>query len=102
MKDEITVVRPENAIRLIEFNGDYIRGYTKAIQMIQEQFDGISKDLKHHRKRPTEKLIKEFLDCCLKERAILRDWNDSFVRWNKKKEEFEIWREAWSKEDANE
>ena len=76
---------------------EYVRGYTKAILMMREQFDIMCKDLKSHHKRPTEKMTKEWMGICLKERGILRDFDDSFIRWNTKKEKFEIWREGWNK-----
>lgn len=81
----------------MKLSPDYIRGFTKAILMMREQFNIICKDLKSHHKRPTEKMIKEWMGICLKERGILRDFDDSFIRWNGKKEKFEIWRESWNK-----
>ena len=77
-------------------SGEYIRGYTAAIMMIRKEFDGVCRDLKRNHKRPTEKLVKEFLSLCLKERGILRDYEDSFIRWNKVKECFEVWREKYN------
>lgn len=75
---------------------EYIRGFTRAIQTIQEQFDTICMDLKYHKKRPTEKLIREFLQECLNSRTLLRDFSDSFVRWNPKQNKMQAWRESWS------
>ena len=46
-------------------SGDYIRGYTKAIQDIIEIFEYIESDLNHHGKRMSKK------DC------LATPWNDS-------------------------
>lgn len=78
---------------------EYIRGYTAAIMMIRDQFNSVCQDLKRNRKRPTEAVVKDFLSVCLKERGTLRDFEDSFIRWNRNKKEFEVWRESWKKED---
>lgn len=41
---------------LERLSGDYIRGYTKAIQDMQEVFTYIQPDLKHHHKNLNGKL----------------------------------------------
>lgn len=72
-------------------NGDYIRGYTVAIQDIQNIFDYIDEDLIYHKKRLTPKLAKELLICCLENRTKLREQivNNGFIRWNQKQNKFE-------------
>lgn len=34
-----------------KLSGDFIRGYTKALQDISEVFEYVNNDLKHHKKR---------------------------------------------------
>lgn len=42
---------------LEKLSGDYIRGYTKAIQDMQEVFTYIQPDLKHHHKNINNKSV---------------------------------------------
>ncbi len=71
-------------------SGDYIRGYTKAIQDIIEIFDYIQSDLKYHHKNITAKTSQALLQCCLKNRGNLRDKiGNGFIRYNNKKQKFE-------------
>lgn len=72
-------------------SGDFNRGYTKAIQDIQEVFEYIEEDLRYHHKKMTGKLAKDLLKCCLDNRERLRESMNGFIRWNHKKECFEFY-----------
>lgn len=68
---------------LPRLSGDFNRGYTRAIQDIMEVFDYIQPDLKHHHKSLTAKTSKALLECCLQNRANIRDKIGSgFIRYN--------------------
>lgn len=70
-------------------SGEFIRGYTRAIQDVQEIFDYVQNDLKYHHKKLNAKLVKELLKVILKNRANIREETDGFIRWNNKKQCFE-------------
>ena len=72
-------------------SGEYNRGYTKAIQDIQEVFKYIQSDLKHHHKTLTAKMSERLLDCCLKNRERLRESINGFIRFNSQKQDFEFY-----------
>ena len=74
---------------LERLSGDYIRGYTKAIQDMQEVFTYIQPDLKHHHKNLNGKLSLALLACCLSNREKLRERRDGFIRFNGQSKEFE-------------
>lgn len=80
-----------------KLSGDYNKGFTKGIQKVLNGFDGFCSDLKYNNKRLTEKNVKDYLKCCLANRELLRDFDDSFIRWNHIKNKCELWREKWSK-----
>ena len=63
-------------------SGDYVRGYTKAIQDIQKTLLSVEDDFCFHKKRLNTKLFKELLDCCLKNREKLREDRNGFIRHN--------------------
>lgn len=65
-----------------KLSGDFIRGYTKAIQDISEVFDYVNNDLKCHKKRLNDKLAKELLKCILENRENIREDKNGFIRWN--------------------
>lgn len=65
-----------------KLSGDFIRGYTKAIQDISEVFDYVNNDLKCHKKRLNDKLAKELLKCVLENRENIREDKNGFIRWN--------------------
>ncbi len=75
-------------------SGEFNRGYTKAIQDIQEVFDYIDDDLRHHNKRLTHKLAKELISCCLMNREHLRESMNGFIRYNVSTNEFEFYEPA--------
>ena len=63
-------------------SGEYNRGYTKAIQDLQEVFNYIEFDLTQHKKRLNAKLAQELIYCCLINREKIREQRIGFVRWN--------------------
>ena len=65
-----------------KLSGEFIRGYTKAIQDISEVFDYVNNDLKYHKKRLNDKLAKELLKCILENRENIREDKNGFIRWN--------------------
>lgn len=87
-----------------KLSGDFNRGYTRAIQDIQEIFEYIEDDLKHHNKRLNGKLAKELLQVILTERENIResrfDFNHykdkGFIRYNPHLKQFE-----WFKRKEN-
>lgn len=71
-------------------SGDYIRGYTKAIQDITAVFEYVQPDLKHHHKNLNYKLAMQLLKCILENRANVRDFTSSgFIRFNGSLNDFE-------------
>lgn len=72
-------------------SGEYNRGYTKAIQDIQEVFIYIQSDLKHHHKALTAKMSERLLKCCLENRERLRESINGFIRYNGQKQDFEFY-----------
>lgn len=76
-------------------SGEYNRGFTASILKLIAEYDWICKDLKNHKKRMTEKLTKQWLNCCLINREKLREIEDTtdkyrgFIRWNATKGDFE-------------
>lgn len=72
-----------------KLSGEYIRGYTKAIQDTREVFDYIIPDLKHHRKNLNAKLALRLLQIILEHREKVRDRWNGFIRYNGKLEDFE-------------
>lgn len=74
---------------LERLSGDYNRGYTKAIQDMQEIFAYIQPDLKHHHKNLNGKLSLALLACCLENRERLRERRGGFIRFNGQSQKFE-------------
>ena len=71
-------------------SGDYIRGYTKAIQDITEIFEYIQEDLKHHKKQFSGKIALDLLKVILENREAIRERWNGFIRWNSRKNGFEF------------
>lgn len=65
-------------------SGDFIRGYTKAIQDIEDVFVYVQEDLNSRRKRFNFELIIRLLELFLKHRENFRENGKGFIRWNKK------------------
>ena len=62
-----------------KFNGEYIRGYTKAIQDIILVFEIVNDDLTHNNMRMNYKWVQKILKCCLENREKLREDRNGFV-----------------------
>ena len=75
-----------------KLSGDYNRGYTKAIQDLQEVFRYVKADLDYHHIRFTHKIATKLLQCCLENREQLRDEWNGFIRYNSNTGEFEFYR----------
>ena len=75
-----------------QMNGDYVRGYTHAIQDIIDEYNSLCYYLAPN-KKITVKITKKFLDKFLDERAKFRDWHGMgkyFMRYNSQKDDFEV------------
>ena len=66
-----------------KLNGEYIRGYTKAIQDIIEVFEYMNDDLTHNNMRMNYLWAQKILKCCLENREKLREDRSGFVRAEK-------------------
>ena len=74
-------------------SGEYIRGYTKAIQDVKAVFEYTHPDLEHHRKKLNYNRVMQLLKVILKNREQIRDnWN-GFIRYNRQLDDFE-WYDA--------
>lgn len=69
-------------------NGDWIQGYTQAIQDIQEMLPGLVKDFKYHKKPFNVKRMNEYLAQFLERRACLRE-GLGFLRYNSQLDKIE-------------
>ena len=81
-------------MKIERLSGDFIRGYTKAIQDVQKVFEYINYDLKSHKKRMNDKLAKELLQCILENRENIREDFDGFIRWNCVENKFEWYKRS--------
>lgn len=70
-------------------SGDFNRGYTKAIQDIEDTFVYVQHDLAGRNKRFNFKLIIRLLELFLNNRENFRENGDGFIRWNTKQEGLE-------------
>ena len=76
--------------KIERLSGEFNRGYTRAIQDIQEIFKNIEDDLRYcHKKRLNAKIAEMLLDVILENRAKLREKREGFIRWNRQKQSFE-------------
>lgn len=73
-------------------SGDYNRGYTKAITDIQEIFEYVKPDLKHHHKGMSFKIADDLLKTILENRMNIRDNMNGFIRWNGNENTFEYFK----------
>lgn len=62
------------------FSGEYIQGYTAALQEAIWTVEHIAEDMKLHKRRPCSKEYAKILKCMLANRARLREDPDAFVR----------------------
>lgn len=60
----------------------YVQGYTAALQDVLMTIDSIQPDLQLHKRRQNYKTYKAIIECMLKNRAILREDPNAFVRCN--------------------
>jgi len=63
-------------------SGDFNRGYTKAIQDMEDVFVQVQQDLNGHKKRFNFNLIIRTVELFLKNRENFRENRDGFIRWN--------------------
>lgn len=63
-------------------SGDFNRGYTRAIQDIEDVFVYVQNDLEAHKKRFNFKLIVRLLELFLRYRENFRENRSGFIRWN--------------------
>ena len=71
-------------------SGDFNRGYTKAIQDIEDVFVYVQEDLTRHNKRFNFKLIVRLLELFLRYRENFRENRNGFIRWNMKSNNLEF------------
>ena len=72
-------------------SGDFVRGYTKAIQSIIKIFEYVNDELTYRKKRMNYKLAMKLLKTILTERENIREERDGSIRWNIQKEDFEFY-----------
>lgn len=79
-------------------SGDFIRGYTKAIQDIQAIFEYVQLDMRWHNKNLNYKYAVKLLKCILDSRMYLREQDNKvydkmagFIRYNQSKDDFEYY-----------
>ena len=75
-----------------KLSGEYIRGYTKAIQDVTKIFEYIIPDLKHHHLNLNNKRCLRLLQVILEHREKLRDEWNGFIRYNCKLNDFEYYK----------
>lgn len=70
----------------VKFSHNYIYGYTAALQDVLKTIssDGFQFDLKSHKRKQNSKTYKALLECMIRNRAVLRENPDAFVRCNDK------------------
>lgn len=64
------------------FGYEYVQGYTSALQDVLKTIEKIQPELKYHKQKQNYKTYKAIIECMLKNRAILRENPDAFVRHN--------------------
>ena len=69
-------------------NGDWIQGYTQAIQDIKEMLPGLAYDFKFHKKQFNVKRMDEYLEQFLEHREELRE-GLGFLRYNSQLDKIE-------------
>lgn len=88
-----------------KLSGDYNRGYSRAILDLIQVFDYVNDDLNYHGRRLNYRLAKSLLQCCLENREVLRedgyrtDREAPFIRWNKQKNDFELYYPVLSRDE---
>lgn len=80
-----------------KLSGEWNSGYTRAIMDMQSTFEEVIQDLQRNHKRINNNYVRDTLKLCLEHREALREnmWlpkrEQSFVRWNPKKQELEFY-----------
>lgn len=70
----------------------YVQGYTAALQDVLMTIDSIQPDLQLHKRKQNHKTYKAIIECMLKNRAILREDPNAFVRCSSTNpNEFEVY-----------
>lgn len=64
------------------FGFQYVQGYTAALQDVLRTFEELQYDMKLHKRKQNYKNYKAVVECMLKNRVILREEPDAFVRCN--------------------
>ena len=64
------------------FGIEYVQGYTAAVQDVLKTIDYIEHDLKKHKRKQNLKTLKAIVECILKNRIILREEPNAFIRCN--------------------
>lgn len=83
------------------FDPCYVQGYTAAIQDAMTVMYQLKTDMKRHNRKWNPASVHAILQTMLHGRTILRECPDAFIRCNDKAQGgFEIWREAWNKENG--
>lgn len=80
-------------------SGDFNRGYTKAIQDIEDVFVYVQEDLTQHKKRFNFKLIVRLLELFLRYRENFRENRNGFIRWNTKLNNLEFFERGVEQND---
>ena len=78
-------------------SGDYIRGYTKAIQDVTKVFEYIIPDLNYHHMNLNAKRSLRLLQIILEHREKIRDGWNGFIRYNGKLKDFEYYGGSYDK-----
>ena len=72
-------------------SGEFNRGYTKAIQDMEDAFEVVQNDLNSRNKRLNFKLAFRIIDLFLKNRENFREDRSGFIRWNTKLNDLEFY-----------
>lgn len=73
------------------FGIEYVQGYTAALMDVRETLQHIDWDIKHHKLKRTAKEYNRVLDCMIKNRVILREEPNAFVRYNTSLKDWEVY-----------
>ena len=74
---------------LVKLSGDYIRGYTKALQDMEQILPPVMADLKRCHRKLEGKHLHDFFRIVIEHRESLREEWDGFIRFNNQKKELE-------------
>lgn len=71
-------------------SGDFVRGYTKAIQDMETEFKCVQDDLICYRKKMNYKFARDVLKLFKEHRENFRENQNGFIRWNVQRQELEF------------